>query len=220
MNHKDTNTTSQKGPVSQKVNHDPQTKKKVTFAKEDKLREIYIIGNEWTKRKKERYRTRSKKQQHINILYCNINGARGKIRSLVEVTKMEETDIVMLTETKGKPPALEGFTWYSKERKKGKGGGVAIAVKDSLVNHVSQPNVVESEDVEIIWIEVNQPGRNNIFLGCYYGLQEKADVENVTTQFEQLKTQVSMLNHKEAVIIAGDFNAKLEMQEQAVSRNG
>ena len=94
--------------------------------------------------------------------------------------KMEETDIVMLTETKGKPPALEGFTWYSKERKKGKGGGVAIAVKDSLVNHVSQPNIIESEDLEITWIEINQPGNKKIFLGCYYGLQEKAEIENVT----------------------------------------
>ena len=55
MNYRYSNSTSQKGPEPQKVNHDPQTKKKVTFAKEDKLREIYIIGNEWTKRKKERY---------------------------------------------------------------------------------------------------------------------------------------------------------------------
>ena len=115
----------------------------------------------------------------------------------------------MLTETKRKPPPLEGFTWYSQERKKGKGGGVAIAVKNSLVNYVSQPDAVESEDLEITWIEVNQPGRDNIFLGSYYGRQEKADLENVTAQFEQLKTQETMLNHKGAVIIAGDFNAKL-----------
>ena len=133
---------------------------------------------------------------------------------------MEETDLVMLTETKGKPPALEGFTWYSKERKAGKGGGVAIAAKDNLTNYISQPDVVESDEVEISWIELNQPGRNKIFLGCYYGLQEKTELENVITQFEQLKTQVSMMNHKGAVILAGDFNAKIETQDQPISRNG
>ena len=87
--------------------------------------------------------------------------------------KTEETDIAMLTETKGKPPALEGFTWYLKERKAGKGGGVAIAAKDNLTNYISQPDVVESDEVEISWIELNQPRRKKIFLGCYYGLQEK-----------------------------------------------
>ena len=134
--------------------------------------------------------------------------------------KAEEIDITMLTETKGKPPALEGFTWYSKERKNGKGGGVAIAVRNNLTNNVSQPSVVESEEVEISWIELNQPGKGKIFLGCYYGLQEKAEVENVTAQFEHLKTQVTMLNHKGAIILAGDFNAKLTTEDQTLSRNG
>ena len=134
--------------------------------------------------------------------------------------KTEETDIAMLTETKGKPPALDGFTWYSKERKNGKGGGVAIAIRNNLINHVNQPSVVESDEVEIIWTELNQPGKDKIFLGCYYGLQEKSGVENVSAQFEQLKTQTAMLNHKGAVILAGDFNAKLAMEDQPTSRNG
>ena len=184
------------------------------------MRKIHIIENERPVTKKWRKRVRRNKTQHINILYCNINGARGKIRSLVEVLKMEETDIAMLTETKGKPPALEGYTWYSRERTNGKGGGVAIAVRDSLANHVNQPDVVESEDIEVTWIEVNVPGKDKIFIGCYYGLQEKAEIESVTNQFEQLKTQVTMLNHKGAVIMAGDFNAKLETQDQMTSRNG
>ena len=167
-----------------------------------------------------RSRSRRNRTPHINLLYCNINGARGKIRSLADVMKAEETDIVMLTETKGRPPALEGFTWYSKERKNGKGGGVAIAIKNSLTNHVGQPDVIESEELEICWIELNLPGNNKIFIGCYYGLQEKAEVESVTAQFEQLKTQVLMMNHKGAVILAGDFNAKLAVKDQNLSRNG
>ena len=115
-----------------------------------------MIRNEWPKTRI-RSRSKRKKASHINLLYCNINGARGKVRSLAKVIKAEETDIAMLTETKGKPPALEGFTWYSKERKNGKGGGVAIAIRNSLTNHVGQPDVMETDEVKVCWIYRAQP---------------------------------------------------------------
>ena len=146
------------------------------------------------------------------------------MRSLKEVISTEETDIAMLTETKGHPPAMEGYTWYSKERKNGKGGGVAIAVKNELANNTTMPEINEGDEMEIIWIKIHKPGKHDMYFGCYYGLQEKAEKEQVNTQFEHLKTQVTMIQHKGSVVLAGDFNAKLKCTEpdylQETSRNG
>ena len=100
---------------------------------------------------------------------------RGKIRSLKDVITMEETDIVLLTETKGPPPALDGYTWVSKERKNGKGGGVAIATKNNLTNYISIPDIHENDEVESIWIKIKPPQMKEIYFGCFYGPQEKTD---------------------------------------------
>ena len=119
---------------------------------------------------------------------------------------------------------MEGYTWYSKERKNGKGGGVAIAIKNELANHTSIPEINEWEEMEIIWIKIHKPGKHDMYFGCYYGLQEKAEKEQVNAQFEHLKTQVTMIQHKGSIILAGDFNAKLKSVEpnymQETSRNG
>ena len=63
---------------------------------------------------------------------------------------MEEADIVLHTETKGPPHALDEYTWSSKEMKNDKGGGTAIATKNNLANHTSTPNIIENGKVEII----------------------------------------------------------------------
>ena len=149
---------------------------------------------------------------------------RGKIRSLKDVITMEETDIVLLTETKGPPPALDGYTWVSKERKNGKGGGVAIATKNNLTNYINIPDIHENDEVESIWIKIKPPQMKEIYFGCFYGPQEKTDKERVTAQYDHLTTQISMINHKGSVILAGDFNAKLKYSDnqhtQLTSRNG
>ena len=203
-------------------------RKKVTFAPEDRLNTIHVIQSDKegvTGRNHKRIRRKCNKTiHHINLLYCNINGARGKIRSLKDVISMEETDVVLITETKGRPPLLEGFTWYSKERQGGRGGGVAIAVRNNLNKYVIQPNINECSEMEIIWIAIKRPHESTIYLGCYYGLQEKSGIDKVERQYEHLKTQVAMVSHKGKVVLAGDFNSKVQIDEtyckQSQSRNG
>ena len=100
----------------------PVSRKRVTFAPSESLVSTHVFQPE--KKTNQRIRKKGKNndnKKHINLLYCNINGIRGKVRSLKEVMTTEETDIAMITETKGPPPAMEGYTWYSKERKNRKG---------------------------------------------------------------------------------------------------
>ena len=137
---------------------------------------------------------------------------------------MEKTDIAMLTETKGIPPKMDGFTWFTKERLNGRGGGVAIAVRNNFCRYITQPDVIESNEMEIIWIALKGARHNTIHLGCYYGLQEKAEKEKVENEFDQPKTQIAMMDHKGPITLAGDFNAKIRMDEadckQDMSCNG
>ena len=201
-----------------------KARKKVRFAPEDKLNNISEFHPDIPCAKRRIKRKGKYLKKHINLLYCNINGVRGKIRSLKDVMTMEETDIAMLTETKGPPPAMEGYTWYSKERRNGKGGGVAIAVRNNLTSFTSTPDINDWNEMEIIWIKIYKPGRQQMYFGCYYGLQEKVEKEHIITQFEHLKTQVARIQHKGSIVLAGDFNAKMRNEEsghiQEASRNG
>ena len=106
---------------------------------------------------------------------------------------MEKADIVLLTETKGIPPKIAGITWFHKQRKNGKGGGVAIGVNKDIAKHskVITPN--EDPDQEIIWVSTKTPKRKKTIFGCFYGPQEKMKKE-VKTQYDHLTIQLEMLN--------------------------
>jgi hypothetical protein len=168
--------------------------------------------------------TKDKQERKLNLLYCNINGIRGKMKSLKEVTDAEETDIVLMTETKSKPPILEGYTWYDLQRGQGKGGGVAIAVKDDINKYTTEVQVKEDQEQEIIWISIDFPKCKKIAVGCYYGPQENTNREAIAHQYSQLKGQIMTLKKQGGVVLTGDFNAKLGFKrrngQQQQSRNG
>ena len=137
---------------------------------------------------------------------------------------MEKSDIILLTETKGAPPAITGVKWFHKQRKNARGGGVAIGIKDHIAKFAKTISPNEDPDQEIIWTAIDIPQRRKILLGCFYGPQESAQKENVISQYEHLTTQIELLSQKGIVILGGDFNAKLEEKsehhKQATSRNG
>jgi hypothetical protein len=86
-----------------------KTGKRVTF--NDKV-EIQIIENtsenrrkknrKQIKRRKDKFKTRN-----LKILYNNINGIRGKIKSLTDTIEITQSDVIILTETKGQPPLIK-----------------------------------------------------------------------------------------------------------------
>ena len=137
---------------------------------------------------------------------------------------MEKTDITLLTETKGAPPVSVGIKWFHKQRKNGKGGGVAIGIKDHIAKYAKIITPNEDPDQEIIWTSIDIPQKRKIILGCFYGPQESTQKENVIAQYEHLTSQLEVLNQKGIVILGGDFNAKLEETSdnysQKTSRNG
>ena len=177
-------------------------------------------------------RTRTKNKKHgnrnadmpINVMYVNANGITGKMPSLTSAAIANDSHIVAVTETKTNtaPPALEGYTWEWKNRK-GEGGGVAIAIRDDLRPSARPVQNIETEDQEIVWIEI-QMNNTKLHIGVYYGKQEGTPVEIIEREYAQLTTQINTLKQKGEIILIGDFNAKLQVDKpnanQQISTNG
>ena len=161
------------------------------------------------------------------MVHANVNGIGMKNRSLQNVADLFQANVVSLNETKQRPQKLKGFgAWYSKERKDREGGGVAIAVDEEL-----QPKTTEKTDhiddstLEVQWVEIEKTPRDLIFVGTYYGKQEKKCRNTVESEFLELGTQINRLKQKGEIILSGDFNAKLKVERnntivQQESENG
>ena len=138
---------------------------------------------------------------------------------------MEKADIAIMTETKGQPPAIEGFTWTAKNRNIGKGGGIAIGTRNNMGFQITQKEMEGSDQLETLWIEIKGSREQVVNLGCFYGPQENKRKEEVEEVYEQLKDQVANINPENPVILVGDFNAKILVKHedktiQQESRNG
>ena len=161
---------------------------------------------------------------HIKILYANANGITGKTTSLKSILKETESDIAIIVETKTKkPPNIDGYIWYHKPRPTKTGGGVGILVKQQLYHNTQEVTNYNEENQELIWIRIHTTTRP-IFLGAYYGPQEKVDKDSVYREYQNIRTTINQLKDKGDIIIIGDYNAKIQINhptyQQETSRNG
>ena len=161
--------------------------------------------------------------KNVNIIYANPAGITGKITSLVSLAQTTDAQIIALAETKmGKQcPRVQGYTWINKPRRERKGGGVALLIREDITHLVEPVDNTEDSDQEICWAKLKS-GKNNVFLGVFYGPQENSPNEEVQTQYANISTQVNKFKTRGHVILMGDFNAKLEIDDinQSQSRNG
>ena len=69
----------------------------------------------------------------LRLLYANVRGIKSKIPCLKNVFSETNPDIALLSEThltEDKGLCVEGYTFFGRARKEGKGGGVGIFVKN------------------------------------------------------------------------------------------
>ena len=174
---------------------------------------------------RKQYKNKNKTLKNINLLYVNPDGIMGKIPSLNSVAKTTDAHIIALAETKlGKiSPNTPGYHWINGYRKSGKGGGVALLVRDDIKHLTKEETDLEDQDQEIKWLKL-MSGRKTTFIGIYYGPQEKVSNEEADRQYSQITSQIIKLKKKGEIILMGDFNAKLEINNNIVSqkqsRNG
>ena len=182
-------------------------------------------NNPGTKLKGRRPRTRKNKE--ITIASINVRGLKGKIRSLESLLKTEDIEIALITETmlkKGDQISIKGYRWTERPRPNNKGGGVGILIAEKITNITSDDNKCEEhEQLETKWIRLESRPKN-IAIGVFYGPQENEKIEKVQEIYTALNNQINQQTEDNEVIIAGDFNAKLEVNRgdcvQTLSRNG
>ena len=68
-------------------------------------------------------------------------------------------------------------------------------------------------------MDKNQHGKNPVSIGVFYGPQEKCSNEEADRQFSQITTQVNKLKKQGEIVLVGDFNAKIEIDNKVVKQN-
>ena len=131
-------------------------------------------------------------------------------------------DLVLMTEThltEDKGVNVQGYTFFGKSRKEGKGGGVGI-----FINNSHKPNMAPhytSRNLEILWISVSRKCAKPIYIGVYYGKQETTCSRNdIQSEMENLSEEILELKQEGEVIICMDANAKVGLMGEELSRNG
>jgi hypothetical protein len=157
-------------------------------------------------------------------MYTNINGLVSKKDSLQTITNMENPHIITLTEMKtNNCPKIKGYTRRT-QTKPNKAGGIAIAIRDDIINNTEAIKTEEDDRLEIAWIKIKAP-KTTIYRGTYYGKQEGELKETVEREFATITRQVLKIKEDGHIILTGDFNAKLPILKnnttiQERSRNG
>ena len=166
---------------------------------------------------------RNNRMDTIRVMYANINGIKSKIKALENIVDTILPHIICLTETKTESmPIITGYDWTLKKRENKKGGGVAIGIRKEI-NTEDVPEDLEQTDAEICWRKIIT-GKKQIYIGAFYGKQEGTNVEQVENEYNQIAAQIIRLKKDGEVILTGDFNAKVRIDnqkcKQETSRNG
>ena len=145
------------------------------------------------------------------------------MESLLTATK---ADVALITETKlekNQQINIKGYKWIARNRNKN-GGGVGILIRNTISQQAKEDNTAdEPPDLETKWITLETRPKN-IAIGVFYGPQENEKIEKVTEIYKNLETQILQKQKKHEIILGGDFNAKLKIDQpttqQSESRNG
>ena len=184
-----------------------------------------MVSDKLNGKGKNRIRKNRNKKEPLKILYANANGILTKVESLKIAIRNFKPDICSITETKltSIPPNITNYAWEYKNRNNKSGGGVAQLIKNNLVQNTTRTQDIEDQNQEIIWTQIKN-GTKKIHIGTYYSPQESATLETIEREYSQLTTQINKLKETGSIILTGDFNAKLEINNskahQKESRNG
>ena len=161
-------------------------------------------------------------------MYANVNGITSKQECLDNICLNEKPHIIAFTETKTNIlPPFTDYTWKASHKTTRRGGGVAIASRNDIKGKVRENNNTQlnMKDMEITWVTIETTNNTQIHIGNFYGKQETNNIEDTQREFDELTTQIMEKKRTGEIILLGDFNAKIEVNEgrktiQNTSRNG
>ena len=165
-------------------------------------------------------------------MYQNVRGLRTKLDDIYFETVETSSDIIILTETWLHPGINNreifhtSYNVYRQDRdylETGlmRGGGVLVAVRDSICSERVQVTAATSDSgfndcVDYLWLKLRHYQQNKItlYLGAFY-FQPKASASTYTQVGEMIMELVTQGND---VLIVGDFN--IRQFKPNIDRNG
>ena len=135
-------------------------------------------------------------------MHINIRGLRRNIEELIFTLEEKKIDTASINETFLKPEhkiTIPGYKIIRKYRSSGKGGGVALIVKDNISFDSSELKTNNNKcNVEYITIKINTTNLKELIICSYYSPKGKV--------YEQLFEKLENIANN--LLIMGDFNAK------------
>lgn len=135
---------------------------------------------------------------------------------LIDVTSFK-TDIAIISETWFKKhhlpmhSTLPNYITYRLDRKKRRGGGVAIFVTDKVLSKQCVFNSVD-ERFELLWIETKIKTRTCIVGALYHPPNPLYPTKDLVSNIETTLDELHILYPQHVVILAGDFNQLLDSE--------
>ena len=155
-------------------------------------------------------------------MYANVRGLRGKLNGLIEILHENNPQVFLFTETQLKSnfgTTIKGYTFYSRVRTEGSGGGVGILVRNDIIKHVA-PHISDRK-IELMWISIRRKDQRPVYVGTYYGKQEsRSSKEEIEREMNILQEEIMEMSHEGEIFICMDGNAKLGLLGETPSRNG
>ena len=147
---------------------------------------------------------------------------KSKISSLIEQLTSEKPHFYLLTETlltTDTDMQIQGYTFFGKSRNGRGGGGVAILVRNDIINLVT-PHISD-RDLEIMWVSFKRKKCMPIIIGCYYGKQEsRCSKDEINIEMGKLSEEIEEYKKEGEIVIFMDGNAKIGLLGEQKSRNG
>ncbi len=105
---------------------------------------------------------------------------------------------------------LPGYKFYSKARVGGQGGGVGVAVHSCLSQQVKPFVFRQQQYAEAFWLVMQRQGpARKLYIGAAYMPDISKPQAVRETAYEQLQQDLQWLASRGAVVVVGDFNARV-----------
>ena len=148
----------------------------------------------------------------LKILYLNARSVRNKADELEAQMKIGNYDIVGITETwqqgdQAWELSVPGYTCYCRDRNMGRGGGVALLVRNEIQSLVRGD--IGSGEVESVWIELrNSKGKKTLMGVVYRPPNSSMDIGY------KLNRELTLACAKGNAVVMGDFNMQVNWENQ------
>ena len=147
-------------------------------------------------------------EKELNCLFLNARSILNnfKFTELKEICKEKDLDLIGIVETwlhseiKNEEFDIEGYTLYRKDREVGRGGGIVLYVKNTIISKITEIDIVKENGTEVLVCEIGNRNHDGILVGVFY--RPPNANEEINKNIQDIISQISQSH----VLIMGDFN--------------